>query len=492
MLLETHAIRKSFGGNLVLKDINLSFCRGQIHALIGENGAGKSTLVKILAGVYFPDSGQVTLEGRQVVWKNPAQAQQAGISLIPQELNLASHLTVAENVFLGIETTRWGFVREELCRRRTAELIQEYHLDFSPDEPVTNLSPSHKQQVEILRALVRAQKVLILDESTAYFSERESAGLYRMMRRLRERDLGLIFITHRLEELEGLADWVTVLRDGECVASTPFAETALPEILSRMVGGQIEQVFPEKPPQRPRAVLSLRNVSLAGFLQNVSFDIHEGEILGLGGFVGSRRTLVAELLFGLHPEYTGEIRLDGQTVRFVDPSRALQMGIAFVTEDRKATGLFPHLSLLDNVALGSLPQFEKLFWIGRVKERTAAEDVIRQLRVRYQHLDQPVTQLSGGNQQKCILARWLLTRPRVLVLDEPTRGIDMGARLELYRWFTRLAAEGLSILLISSDLRELEGLCERIAVFREGELVTILEGKSASRHQVVRYAALGA
>jgi len=491
MLLRTQGISKSFGGNPVLKDVDLSFEAGQIHALTGENGAGKSTLMKILAGLYTPDSGRLELEGRQVEWRQPAEAQQAGISLIPQELSIAAHLTVAENVFLGIEETRWGLIRDDECRSRTRELIDEYSLDFRPDDRVSQLSPSQKQQVEILRSLVRAQKVLILDEPTAYFSDRESERLYRMMRQVKERGLSLIFITHRLEELEGLADWVSVLRDGVCVQSALFASTNVVQILSLMIGGSVESVFPPKGRAAGRSLLKLVDVSLPGYLHNVSLDLYEGEILGLGGFVGSRRTELAEVLFGLHPDYTGEIRFDGNRISLESPAQALALGFAFVSEDRKRTGIFPHLSVLENVSLVSLPDYERNLLLSSSAENRSVGEVLQKFQVRCQSPRQLISRLSGGNQQKCILARWMLTAPRLLILDEPTRGIDMGARIELYRWFNRLASEGYGLLLISSDLRELEGLCDRIAVFREGRLVRILDGADVTREQVVRHAALG-
>lgn len=491
MLLCAQGINKSFGGNPVLKDITLGFEPGQIHALIGENGAGKSTLMKILAGLYTPDSGSVELEGHEVQWRQPAEAQQAGISLIPQELSIADHLTVSENVFLGIEPRRWGLIRDEECQAQTRNLTEEYELDFQPDDPVAHLSPSQKQQVEILRSLVRAQKVLILDEPTAYFSERESERLYRMMRQVKERGLSLIFITHRLEELEGLADWVSVLRDGTCVHSAAFSSTNIGEILSLMIGGSIENVFPPKQRVPGRTLLSLRQVSVPAYLHDITLDLHEGEILGLGGFVGSRRTELAEVLFGLHPDYSGQIWFQGNPVRLASPPQALALGFAFVSEDRKRTGIFPHLSVLENVALVSLTDFEKNLMISNAAEAAAVGDMLRRFQVRCEGPRQLISKLSGGNQQKCILARWMLTRPRLLILDEPTRGIDMGARIELYRWFDRLAAEGYGLLLISSDLRELEGLCDRIAVFREGRLVRILENEDVTREQVVRYAALG-
>ncbi|MGH9339634.1 MAG: sugar ABC transporter ATP-binding protein [Acidobacteriota bacterium] len=491
MALRTHGISKSFGGNPVLQDIHLSFEAGRIHALLGENGAGKSTLMKILSGIYQPDAGHLEWQDERVEFKDPAAAQEAGISLIPQELNLALHLSVSENVFLGRETSCWGFLRAEEARRKTEELIREYQLDFSAQAQVKSLSPSQRQQVEILRALIRARKVLILDEPTAYFSDRESEKLYRMMNQLRSQGVALIFITHRLEELEGLADWVSVLRDGICVFSSAMSETSLPQILSQMVGGDIEQIFPEKMGTAGKPILRLQNISLPGRLQDVSFEVRRGEILGLGGFVGSRRTAVAEVLFGLHPAYSGDIYLEDQPVHLKSPEQALELGLAFVTEDRKLTGIFPHLSVLENVGILSLRTFESHLWISEKAETEACTRVIEQLKVRYRSLGQLSAQLSGGNQQKCVLARWLMTRPRLLVLDEPTRGIDMGARVELYRWFHRLAAQGMGILLISSDLRELEGLCNRIAVFREGHLVQTLQGEAASRHEIVRHAALG-
>jgi len=491
MLLRAQGISKSFGGNPVLKDIALSFEAGQIHALIGENGAGKSTLMKILAGLYTPDCGRLELEGREVEWRQPADAQQAGISLIPQELSIAEHLTAAENVFLGIEQTRWGVIRDEECRSKTRKLIDEYDLDFRPDDRVAYLSPSQKQQVEILRSLVRAQKVLILDEPTAYFSDRESERLYGMMRQVRERGLSLIFITHRLEELDGLADWVSVLRDGVCVHSAPASSTNVAEILALMIGGSVETVFPAKERVRGPALLNLVDVSLPGYLHDISLGVHQGEILGLGGFVGSRRTELAEVLFGLHADYTGKIAFDGNQVRLENPAQALDLGFAFVSEDRKRTGIFPHLSVLENVSLVSLTDYERNLLLSSSAEGQSVAEMLQRFQVRCQSPHQLISRVSGGNQQKCILARWMLTQPRLLILDEPTRGIDMGARIELYRWFDRLARDGYALLLISSDLRELEGLCDRIAVFREGRLVKILESGDVTREQVLRYAALG-
>ncbi len=491
MLLATTGISKSFGGNPVLRDISLRFEARQIHALLGENGAGKSTLMKILAGVYQADAGSVLLEGTEATWKNPSQAQRAGISLIPQELNLAEHMTVAQNVFLGTESSVWGLLQDKEEAERTARLIEEYRLDFKAQDQVSRLSPSQKQQVEILRALVRAQKVLILDEPTAYFSDRENEVLFRMMRQLRGRGLCLIFITHRLEELEGLVDRVTVLRDGACVLSTDYGQTTVPEILSLMVGGNIERIFPEKTRTFGPPYLQVRHVGLAGQLDDVSFEVRRGEIFGLGGFVGSRRTTVAELLFGLHPRYSGEILIDGKPAELRSPQQAMRLGIAFVSEDRKATGIFPHLSLVENLSVLSIDRCTGKLLISERREKEMAGQMAGQLRIRGGGLDQPISRLSGGNQQKAILGRWLLTEPKLLLLDEPTRGIDMGARVELYAWFDRLAREGYPMLVISSDLYELEGLCDRVAVFREGRMVRLLEGSEIRRDNVVRYAALG-
>jgi ABC-type sugar transport system ATPase subunit len=302
--------------------------------------------------------------------------------------------------------------------------------------------------------------------------------------------VSLVFITHRLEELEGLADSVTVLRDGACVQSSPFPDTSIDEILSHMVGGNLGRLFPDKTRLPGEVVLSLRGVGLDRRLGNIGFDLKSGEILGLGGFVGAGRTLLAEVLFGLHPRYSGEISLRGRAVRMTSPEQAQVLGIAFVSEDRKRTGVFPQLSVLENVSLLALTRIARRGWIPDTAERAAVLGVIDRLRAQRRDLADPISRLSGGNQQKCVLARWLLTEPWLLILDEPTRGIDVGARVELYNWFNRLAKDGLAILLISSDLRELEGMCDRIAVFREGRLVRMLEGGDANPREVVRYSAL--
>ncbi len=469
VVLEMEGISKRFGATRALDDVRLTVRSHEIHALMGENGAGKSTLMKVLSGVYQPDSGVIKVDGRPVLIGKPAEARAAGISLIYQELSVAANLTVAENVFMGSEPkTRWGMADIAEMNRRTEDVLRSLDAPFSATTPARKLSIAQQQQVEIARALIHRGRVLIMDEPTAALSDRETEALFRIVRKLRDDGIAVIYISHRMAEVNELADCVTVLRDGGYVGELTREQLDPARIVQMMVGRPLGDFYQHKTGRiRGKPVLQVENLT-GGKVRPASFTVHAGEVLGLAGLVGAGRTELARLIFGADPKTGGRVLLDGQEVDIREPLDAIRLAIGYLPEDRKGQGLFLQLSALANTSMNTLRGNSRLGVINHSALNKLTNEAIARLSIKVSGPEGIVGGLSGGNQQKVLLARWLEIKPRVLLLDEPTRGVDVGAKSEIYRIINDLAAQGVAIVVISSELPEVIGICDRVVVMREG------------------------
>jgi ABC-type sugar transport system ATPase subunit len=490
VLLEVEDLRKEFPGVLALDGVSLRLQDGTVHAVMGENGAGKSTLMKIIAGIHPPDAGTVRLRGRPVQLGSPREALQHGIAMIHQELNLMPSMTVAENVWIGREPlTRLGFVDHGELRRRTAELFLGLGIETEPSLSVGELSVAERQMVEIAKALSRDAALLIMDEPTSAMTETETRRLFDIIRELKAQGKGILYITHRLNEVFEIADEISVLRDGRRIGTRPAPEITPEELIRWMVGRDLTQLFPRGESTVGRVVLSVRELGLEGRFRGVSFDLRVGEILGVAGLIGAGRSNLAETLFGLTPASSGTIEIEGRVVVIAHPSDAVRQGMAFLTEDRKESGCFLPLDVLSNLTLAALNRrFVRAGFVDHAEAASEGRRLAASLRLRTPGLDEPVMNLSGGNQQKVLIGRWLLTGPRILILDEPTRGIDVGAKAEIHRLIAELAREGAAVLMISSDLPEVLGMSDRIMVMHEGTVTGFLDRDEADQVRVMTLA----
>ncbi|WP_414662155.1 sugar ABC transporter ATP-binding protein [Horticoccus sp. 23ND18S-11] len=490
-LLELRQIAKSFGGARALKGVDFTLHAGEVHALLGENGAGKSTLIKIVTGAHQPDAGTITVAGQVVEHLSPATAHAQGIACIYQQPALFPDLTVVENIALRLEAG--GPLRRiDWSARRAAALglLQRIGAAVSPDAEVRTLSMPEQQLVEIACALGAGARIVIMDEPTASLTQQEQHLLFAVVRDLRANGVGVIYISHRLEEIFALADRVTVLRDGESVGTNPVGDMTESSLIRSMVGRDMTQIYPPSEASPGAVVLSLRQLGCAASgVHDVTFEVRAGEIFGLAGLVGAGRTELARILFGLTPADAGEIQLNGETILLATPQDAVGRGIAYVPEDRRRHGVVLEMPIEENMTMAIHRRLFRGAWLRFGAERSLALDYIRDLAVKCSGPTAPGGSLSGGNQQKVSLARWLATKPRVLILDEPTQGVDVGAKSEIHKIVRRLAREGLAVLLISSDLPEVLGMSDRIGVMRGGTLTAILPGK-ADAHTVMS-AALG-
>src|SRR6202045_1190345 len=465
-LLEVSNVRKAFPGVLALDDVSFRLKRGHVHALMGENGAGKSTLMKIIAGIYMPDSGSFKLKGQEIKLTSPLDALQYGIAMIHQELNLMDYMTVAENIWIRrAPPRRPGFVRHEEMRRRTKDLFERLDIPLHPETEVRDLSVANRQMVEIAKAVSYDSDILIMDEPTSAITEREVEHLFRIIRALKDQGKGIIYITHKMNELFEIADEVSVFRDGRFVGEHLAADVTRDDIIKLMVGREITQMFPKETVPIGDVALSVRDLCLEGKFHGVSFDLRKGEILGFAGLVGSGRSNVAETLFGVTPATSGRIVVHGREMTISNPGAAMDAGMAFLTEDRKESGCFLLLDVMSNMQVALLRKDHVL--AGFVKEREVEALSLEQkasLRVRTPDLGEPVLNLSGGNQQKGLIARWLMTHPSILILDEPTRGIDVGAKAEIHKLITELAGQGVAVMMISSEMPEVLAMSHRVLV----------------------------
>jgi rhamnose transport system ATP-binding protein len=485
-ILKLTNIHKSFAGVHALAGANLDLRPGEVHALVGENGAGKSTLVKVMTGVHQVDAGEIYFQGHPVHIGNPAAAQHLGIAAIYQEATLFPDLDIAENIFMGRHpihptgTVAWRKMYEE-----AAKPLQELGVDLNPRAKVRGLSVAQLQMVEIAKALSANAKVLIMDEPTSALTLHEVADLFRITRKLRDAGTAILFISHRLDEVFDLADRVTVLRDGHYVGTRDVADLTHEELIRMMVGRNLDALFPKMEVERGEVVLKVEDLTRLGMFQDVSFELHKGEILGMAGLVGAMRTDVARAIFGIDNVDSGRVWVEGKEVIVGNPNHAMALGIAYVPEDRQQYGLVLPLELTDNITLPFLDEFASSGWIDQSAETARAQELATQMEVRAAGLYQRARELSGGNQQKVVLAKWLGTRPKVLILDEPTRGIDVGTKAAVHELMSRLASQGMAILMISSELPEILGMSDRVLVMCEGRLTGEFTRAEATQEKIM-------
>ncbi|MFC3532995.1 sugar ABC transporter ATP-binding protein [Vogesella facilis] len=484
-------MRKEFPGVVALDDASFCLRRGTVHALMGENGAGKSTLMKILAGVQPPDKGVFRLNGQDVALTSPLDALEKGIAMIHQELNLMPYMTVAENIWIRREPlNRLGLIDHGRMNRMTQELLQRLSIDVEADSLIRDLSISARQMVEIAKAVSYDSEVLIMDEPTSALTEHEVAHLFRIIKSLREQGKGIIYITHKMNELSEIADEVTVFRDGRYIGCMQTERLDRDEIIRMMVGREVTDMFPKEAAEIGDVVLAVNKLTLDGVFHDVSFELRRGEILGVAGLIGSGRSNVAETLFGVTPASSGSINIFGRDIRVSSPQVAMDHGMAFLTEDRKDTGCFLNLSILENMQIAVLNDEHMTAGFVRQQGITAlCEEMSATLRVKAPGLYERVENLSGGNQQKVLIGRWLLTNPRILILDEPTRGIDVGAKAEIHRLISKLAGQGVAVIMISSELPEVLGMSDRVMVMHEGRVTGILDRSEADQVSIMQLAA---
>lgn len=489
-LLVASSISKSFAGVHALKNVSFELRAGEVHAIVGENGAGKSTLIKIISGAVTADEGTLQIAGQLVPHNNPALARSLGIAVIYQQPSLFPHLTVAENISLPIEGRGlWRKVDWNARRRHAAELLTKAGSDIDPRRTVSSLSMPEQQIVEIAKAIGANARVVIMDEPTASLTDREVDNLFDVIRSLRSQGVGIIYISHRLEEISAIADRVTVLRDGHTIATQGMDRVDRSALIRMMVGRELSTVFPKRTVAIGDTALEIRNLScrIRG-IRDVSLFVRSGEILGIAGLVGSGRTELAEILFGITPADSGAVLRGGEIIHVLSPADAQQKGIAYVPEDRRQHGVVLPMSVTDNTSLASLSSVSDRGMIDRTRERDLARSYVERLAIKTASLYSEVGSLSGGNQQKVALARWLATKPRILILDEPTQGVDVGSKSEIHRLMVELAEQGLAIIMISSELPEILGMSDRIAVMRAGTIAGVVPREDATAHNILAMA----
>lgn len=493
--LEMHGISKSFPGVKALDRVDLTLNRGEVLGLVGENGAGKSTLMKIMTGVYEADTGEILIDGQKVSINDPEHARELGLSIIYQELSMVENLTVAENIFLAREFTgRFGFVDSQKMNREAARVLDILHLDIDPTTPVRDLSVGQKQMIEIAKAISGNSKIIVMDEPTASLSHHEAETLLAQVKRLREKGIGIVYITHRLEEVFDIADRVTVLRDGRTVETRPIGEVNREYLVRKMVDRELSQLYGEHICRATdEIVLSVQGLNPKrptprnARIKDINFDLKAGEILGFFGLVGAGRTEIMEMLFGMAP-YQGEIRIGGERVDITEPSKAIELGLGFVTEDRKEQGLVLNMTVRENFSLTHLGDYCTFDFVNESKEGEACEVYVRDLGIKTPSIEQKAKNLSGGNQQKIVIAKWVARNPRILIVDEPTRGIDIGAKAEVHSLLRRVAEKGVGIIMISSDLPEVLAVSDRIVILKEGRISGELERANADQERVMELA----
>lgn len=490
-LLEVEGIRKEFPGVVALNDVQFRLRSGTVHALMGENGAGKSTLMKIIAGIYSPDQGRILLRGEEIRLKSPLDALEQGIAMIHQELALMNFMSVSENIWIRREPHNvLGFIDHAEMAERTRLLFGQLKIDIDPLAEISTLTVAQRQMVEIAKAVSYQSGVLIMDEPTSALTETEVAHLFDIIRDLRAQGIGIVYITHKMNELFEIADEFSVFRDGAYVGTHASSDVTRDDIIRMMVGREIKDMFPKAEAEIGDVVLSVEGLTLPGVFEDIGFELHRGEILGVAGLVGSGRSNVAEALFGITPAGSGTIRVDGKAVAIRAPADAMREGMALLTEDRKETGCFLPLSILENMQIAALRDSYVRAGIVDEQEMTRqCEEMRKALRVKTPDLEECIENLSGGNQQKVLIARWLLTKPRILILDEPTRGIDVGAKAEIHRLISQLAQQGVAVIMISSELPEVLGMSDRILVMHEGHMTGILNRAEADQVKIMELAA---
>jgi len=491
IILRMEKINKDFGGVPVLKDITLDIKRQEILGIIGENGAGKSTLMKILSGIYQPSSGQIFLNEKPVKIESPVRARQLGISLVPQEFNLIRDLPVYANIFLGVEIRKKsGILAKAAMKERTRELLAKLSVDIDPEAYIEKLSAAEKQMIEICKALAFHADILILDEPTTMLTTFEIDILFKLVEALRDQGMTIIYISHKLKEVKSLCDRTIVLRDGVLVFEAPTQSVSVLEMAQRMVGRELESVFPPKTMPLKEVVFEAKNVTVPGVLENITFSLHKGEILGLAGLVGAGRTEVAETILGLRKMTKGHFIVNGTEMKFNEPAEAVAAGISYLSEDRQGSGIITSFSVLKNATLVSISSYCSPFLrvIDKESERKKVKEYVQSFRIKTESLDTLLENLSGGNQQKVSLVKSIDTKPGILIVDEPTRGVDVAAKHEIYHFINELVKSGISCLFISSELEEIIGMCNRVVVMREGRIAAILEGSAINEEEIMIHA----
>jgi ABC-type sugar transport system ATPase subunit len=495
IVLSMRAISKTFSGVTVLKNVNIDLHKGEVHALMGENGAGKSTLMKIMAGIYRPDNGTIIYRDKSITWHNPMEARENGISVIHQELNLSPNITIGENVLMGTKfpKNKLGMVDWKQVHERAHVILKSIGSELDPRSRVSTLSVAQQQMVEIARALSIKAEVLVMDEPTASLTHKEIDKLFIIINELRQKGVAIVYISHRMDEIFKISDRCTILRDGQWITSVPIAETNPEHLVKTMVGRELNDLF-QKPPSHTSwikdktPVLEIKGLCDNNNVKDISLEVHSGEIVGISGLVGAGRTELVRAIFGLSDISAGEILINGKSVKINSPEDAIRYGIAHVPESRKAQGLFLNMSVKENIMMAELHKYRKASLLDWSQLNNEAENYIRELDIKTASKEQKVVSLSGGNQQKVLLARWLSIHPIVLLLDEPTRGVDIGAKTEIHKIICKLAKNGLAVLMISSELPEILALSDRILVMHEGKLRANLQREDATQEKIMYYA----
>lgn len=485
-------IHKAFGTNQVLGGVNLHIRPGEIHALMGENGAGKSTLMNILTGIHKADDGVIMVDGKEVAFRNNKDAEEHGIAFIHQELNIWPNLTVLENLFLtNPPKTAFGLIDYKKMKKMAQEKCEEIGIDLPLDEIAENCSVGQQQMTEIIRSLMLDAKAVIMDEPTAALTERETDRLFDVMKHLKEKGVSIIYISHRMEEVFANCDTITVMRDGQTISSRPTEETNMDQIVGDMVGRVMSEYYPARTNVPGDEVLRIENFTEPGVFENISFSLRKGEILGVAGLMGAGRTEIMRAIFGVDPHKEGKIYLNGKEIQIKKPLDAIHQGFGFITENRKTEGLILDFSIAKNISLPSEGALSKGGVLDSKKEREFSEELSKKLGVKTQTIDLPAGALSGGNQQKVVIAKWVGMNPNILILDEPTRGIDIGAKKDIYDLMNELTAKGMSIIMVSSELPEVIGMSDRIMVIHEGKLAGIIDHKDATQTRIMTLATGG-
>ncbi|MFD1040431.1 sugar ABC transporter ATP-binding protein [Virgibacillus byunsanensis] len=487
-------IDKSFSGNQVLKNVHFEVMHGEIHALMGENGAGKSTLVKVLTGIHQRDNGVIKIDGEEVHFSSPKEAEEKGIVVIHQELNIIPHLSVTENMFLGKQLTygKTGVLKQKEMKNRTEQSLKKLGVtNIHPDDTAGDLSVGKQQMIEIARALATNAEMIVMDEPTAALTDREIRNLFNVVHALRDQGVSIIYISHRMEEIFEICDRITVLRDGQYIGNEYIAETSFKEIVKMMVGRELGERFPPKDNSIGDVILEVESLTRTGYFDNISFEVRKGEVLGVAGLMGAGRTEIMEAIFGFHKKDNGIVKINGKPLNIKHPHDAVKAGLGYITEDRKAKGLVIDASIRENISLTNLELVSKNGVISGAKEKELVEKLIKRLHVRTTGGDQEVKSLSGGNQQKVVIAKWLGIQPKVLILDEPTRGVDVGAKQEIYTIMNELTKNGVAIIMISSELPEVLGVSDRIMVMHEGKTTRFLNREEATQEKIMTAATGG-
>lgn len=488
-IVEMEHINKSFPGVKALDDVSFCLRAGEVMALLGENGAGKSTLMKILSGVYQKDSGTIHIFGKEVQDLNPKKAQELGVAIIHQELNLCGHLTVAENIFLGHETMKKGLLSDKEMRLKAKKVLDELNMDISADAVVGDLAVSKQQMIEIAKALSINAKILIMDEPTSALTSKEIEDLFVIIRKLTSQGMGIVYISHRLEELQHIVDRITIMRDGKYITSMDFKDTSLQAIITNMVGREIKEKFPRVSCVRGRKILEVKHLNAGNMVKDINLELFEGEIVGIAGLMGAGRTETTRAIFGVDSKESGEIILDGETIHINNPMDAIRAGIVLAPEDRKKDGLCTKLSIRENVGLPNLDFLSNRFGvIKRKKEEKITMEAGENLKIKVASIENNADSLSGGNMQKVVVGKWLARKSRVVIFDEPTRGIDVGAKVEIYHLMNDLKKQGIGVMFVSSEMPEVIGISDRVIVMCDGRITGVFSTDEVSQDLILECA----